>query len=311
MFTWLPWVDYRPMTGICFQNGSFRRKEFSRCDGDGRLWLEDLSWGDLSIFNARVDTMEELRVSNPNPFVYVTASGLFATRDFCPKICFRHLKVRDIHCWITFDEARSFLFRDMARHPNLHFLLPVEKYEVASVDVLIDTLAPDSILSDNLWLCYRCSGTVEVPTEENLRAFIDIGFGRKVLMVSVGAEKIDLSSVLFCDRCRDDDACGRGAYETPLENAAGGPWFRECRCSKIEWVIVTDALAAIDKADAVWVDEQRSAQKKAITDLIEQVGSAGVPLAFHRVAGRADRGTRPRPKHIQMKKQNQETVDVD
>lgn len=49
---------------------------------------------------------------------------------------------------------------------------------------------------------------------------------------------VDLLPWLFCDRCRGPHGCGQGAYETPLDNAAGGCWFRECRCSQIGWVII-------------------------------------------------------------------------
>lgn len=60
----------------------------------------------------------------------------------------------------------------------------------------------------------------------------------RVLSIEPMLGPIDLSPWLFCKQCNGPSACGRGAYETPLENACGGPWFRECRCSRINQVVV-------------------------------------------------------------------------
>jgi protein gp37 len=52
-------------------------------------------------------------------------------------------------------------------------------------------------------------------------------------------EFVDLTPWLFCQRCENEyTPCGRGAYETPLDNAAGGCWFRVCGCEQIDLVIV-------------------------------------------------------------------------
>ena len=46
--------------------------------------------------------------------------------------------------------------------------------------------------------------------------------------------------------CFSSGRCGRGAYETPLENAAGGCWFRECHCMS---EAQQNAAALLDKMD--------------------------------------------------------------
>ena len=77
---------------------------------------------------------------------------------------------------------------------------------------------------------------------------------------------VDLREWLFCDRCRGPHECGPGAYPTPLDNAAGGCWFRECRCSQIRWVIVSGDK---DPVHPAWVRSLR-----------DQCAAAGVPFCF-------------------------------
>ena len=50
----------------------------------------------------------------------------------------------------------------------------------------------------------------------------------------------------LAEQCFSSGRCGRGAYETPLENAAGGCWFRECHCMS---EAQQNAAALLDKMD--------------------------------------------------------------
>ena len=48
--------------------------------------------------------------------------------------------------------------------------------------------------------------------------------------------------------CFSSGRCGRGAYETPLENAAGGCWFSECGCMSEAQQTAASILDEIDRA---------------------------------------------------------------
>ena len=48
--------------------------------------------------------------------------------------------------------------------------------------------------------------------------------------------------------CFSSGRCGRGAYETPLENAAGGCWFSECGCMSEAQQNAASILDEMDRA---------------------------------------------------------------
>lgn len=50
------------------------------------------------------------------------------------------------------------------------------------------------------------------------------------------------------DECFSSGRCGRGAYETPLENAAGGCWFSECSCMSDAQQNAASILDEMDRA---------------------------------------------------------------
>ena len=52
----------------------------------------------------------------------------------------------------------------------------------------------------------------------------------------------------LAEQCFSSGRCGRGAYETPLENAAGGCWFSECSCMSEAQQNAAQLLDMLDRA---------------------------------------------------------------
>jgi protein gp37 len=88
----------------------------------------------------------------------------------------------------------------------------------------------------NVWL--GTSVENQAAADERIPALLETPARVRFLSCEPLLGPVDLSPWVFCDRCRGPHPCGPGAYETPLDNAAGGCWFRECRCSPLGWVIV-------------------------------------------------------------------------
>lgn len=86
---------------------------------------------------------------------------------------------------------------------------------------------------------------------------------------------VELSEWIFCDECRVGQ-WGRGAIDDPLSNAAGGRPWRECRCAKIDWVIVGGESGPHARpCDVAW-----------IRSIVKQCQDAGVPCFVKQLGAR-------------------------
>ncbi len=89
---------------------------------------------------------------------------------------------------------------------------------------------------------------------------------------------VDLSAWLFCDDCRTG-YYGRGSVEDTLTAAAGGRPWRECRCSRLSWVIVGSESGPAARTMAIeWA-----------RDVVDQCLNAGVPVFVKQLANAKDR----------------------
>jgi protein gp37 len=125
----------------------------------------------------------------------------------------------------------------------------------------------------NVWLGVSCED--QKRADERIPFLLKTPAAVRFLSVEPLLGAVDLSEWLFCARCRGPHKCGPGAYETPLDNAAGGCWFRECRCSQIGWVIVGGESGP----------DARPCRPEWIRSIIQQCKSASIPAFVKQLGG--------------------------
>lgn len=85
-------------------------------------------------------------------------------------------------------------------------------------------------------------------------------------------EESEPSHCPFSGECFSSGRCGRGAFETPLENAAGGSWFRECSCMS---EAQQNAASLLDSLERKHGNTDGGCRRRGMIDRVQEGGNDG------------------------------------
>jgi hypothetical protein len=200
----------------------------------------------------------------------------------------------DGDCGLTMVDMRQCLFDLIDRTPHVDWLIATEKPEnVAQMMPAYTKTGPsrnvffggeaarrglqhgqpyESTVTvtggvrENIWLGTIVSTQAEA--DARIPALLKVPAAVRWVWCRGMMEEIVFDEWIFCDLCKHESSCGKGAYETPLSNAAGGSWFRECRCSRLNWL----AISCQTGPDAHPTDLAH------VRSVVKQCEGAGVPV---------------------------------
>lgn len=173
---------------------------------------------------------------------------------------------------MTMDDVRVRLFRLIDDTPWLDWLLLTKRPQNIQ-DMRFGFRA-------NVWL--GVSVEDQQRADERIPHLLNTPAAVRFLSCEPLLGPVDLSEWLFCDECRHDDFWGPGAVDDPLSNACGGKPWRECRCSRIDWVIVGgESGHNARRCDVAWIRSiVRQCKAAGVACFVKQLGAKSMGFSI-------------------------------